>query len=96
MYLSYTQMKDMVPNIIQGKILVQETNQPLPNAHIKIMYGHEEVTTDSDGEFVLRSWQTFPLTLVIEHIQYDTNCINIQKPLSSYIILLKPKSELCV
>jgi hypothetical protein len=94
MYLSYTQMKDMIPNIIKGKILVQETNQALANAHIQIMYGQEEVITNSNGEFVLRSWQAFPLTLVVEHKQYDTNCISIQKPLSSYIILLKPKPEL--
>lgn len=94
MYLSYTEMKNMIPNIIQGKILEQETNTPLANAHIQIMYGEEEVVTNSNGEFVLRSWQAFPLTLVIEHRQYDTNCINIQKPLSSYIISLKPKSKL--
>lgn len=94
MYLSYTEMKNMTPNIIQGKIIEHETNQPLANAHIQVMYGQEEVITNIHGEFVLRSWQAFPLTLVVEHTQYDTNCINIQKPLSSYIISLKPKLKL--
>ena len=94
MYLSYTEMKNMIPNIIQGKIVEQETNQPLAYAHIQVMYGQEEVITNNNGEFILRSWQAFPLTLVVEHIQYDTNCINIPKPLSSYIISLKPKLKL--
>lgn len=93
MYLSYLEMKNITPNIIKGKVVTALTNQPLANAHIKIMYGQEEVTTNGNGEFVLRSWQAFPLTLVVEHKYYDTDCINIQKPLDNYIISLKPKQQ---
>lgn len=82
----------MTPNIIQGKIVVQETNKPLTNAHVQILYEQEEATTDIDGTFFLKSWQAFPLTLVVEHGNFKTEFVHIQKPLGSYTILLKLKS----
>jgi len=89
MYLSYTQIMDMTPNIIQGKILVQETNKPLTNAHVQILYEQEETTTDIDGIFFLKSWQAFPLTLVVEHCNFKTELVQLQKPLNSHTIFIK-------
>lgn len=81
----------MIPNIIQGKIVVQETNEPLTNAHVQILYENEDATTNLNGEFFLKSWQAFPLILVVEHKNFETELVHLKKPLNSYLVQLKRK-----
>lgn len=94
MYLSYNQIKEMTPNIIQGQIVAQHTNEPLENVHVNILYNSESVLSSNNGVFVLRLWQTFPITLVVEHKLFKSRVIKIQSPQKNCIISLQPNADI--
>lgn len=93
MYLSIKNLIEMIPTIIKGKILSKQTDQAIPNAHVKILYGQndEEVVSNKNGEFIIRSWQAYPLILIIEHKEFETNWYKIQQPTDDNIIHLEQK-----
>lgn len=92
MLLSYSQITDIQPNIIEGKFVSQQTNLPLSNVHVNILYDDEGVTSTSNGSFVLRLWQAFPVTLVVEHKAFKTQLIKVQSASKDFIISLHPKA----
>ena len=94
MYLSYNQIKEMTPNIIQGKIVSQQTNEPLENVHVNILYDDESALSNNNGQFTLRLWNSFPITLVIEHKKFQSKFIKIQSPQKDCIISLQPNAGL--
>lgn len=93
MYLSYNQIRDMAPNIIQGKIISQQTNEPLENVHVNILYDQGETISANNGSFTLNLWNTFPITLVVEHKQFQSKFIKIQSPQKDCIISLQPNAD---
>jgi len=82
----------MQPNIIQGTVVSQQTNEPLPNVHVNILYNDAETTSSNNGSFTLRLWQTFPVTLVIAHQQFHTKFVKVQSASKDFTISLQPNA----
>ncbi|MCR6719447.1 MAG: carboxypeptidase-like regulatory domain-containing protein [Chitinophagaceae bacterium] len=64
---------------LKGKV-VTENGQPVPGAHVFVVEGEEEGLSNGKGEFSLKTWNRFPLVLVVKTTGYPVKKINIQKP----------------
>lgn len=78
------------PVVIRGVVLDAATQQPVAMAHVFIVKGEEEATTDSKGVFVIRSWQSFPAQIKVQCKGYVLKQQSVgaeRKPLQ--IVLMK-------
>ena len=55
------------PVHIEGVVIEEATNKPLPNAYVYTVKGEEESLTNSNGVFVIKTWRALPVTLTIQH-----------------------------
>ena len=55
---------------ISGTVLHQKDQKPLENIYLYVIPGEEEAVTDKKGRFLITTWQSFPVTIVVEHHQY--------------------------
>jgi len=74
---------------IAGTVLHQKDQKPLENIYLYIIPGEEEAVTDKKGEFLITTWQSFPVTIVVEHHQYKKKQLKIYKPCNDLIIALE-------
>ena len=57
-------------NVLRGKV-INETNEPLAKALVKIKQIHQSVLTDHDGNFTFNNLPDTVYTLQVEHADYD-------------------------
>jgi hypothetical protein len=76
MLFSYNNIQQLIPVILEGIVLDKKTGRPLPGAHVYVVPG-EEAFTGADGEFMLKSWQPVPLTIIVEHTDYAAITVKI-------------------
>jgi len=76
---------------ITGTVLYQKDRKPLENTYVYIVAGEEEAVTDKKGKFLITTWQSFPLTIVVEHQHCKRIALKIDKPGSDLSIILNKK-----
>jgi len=64
-------------NKVSGTILDSETNQPVASANIIVKGKLTGAVTDANGKFELTTTLSFPLTLVISSIGYQSHELNV-------------------
>ena len=71
------QVNPTIKSHLNGIVLDEATNQPLPGAVVKIKGTTHVVSTDSDGKFSFVTGQSFPYTLVVSFIGYDQKTVTV-------------------
>jgi hypothetical protein len=67
-------------NNIEGRILVEETNEPIANANILIKSTEFGTTSYEDGQFSIIWYESYPVHLIVTHIGYQKKEISITGP----------------
>lgn len=90
MIVSYSNIQQLLPVIIEGKVLCN-TDIPLSGAQVYFVPRIEESITSADGEFRISTWLPLPLTLFVCHKNYESYKLTIDKVPQKLIIKLKEK-----
>lgn len=64
--------KAMINSTLNGTVIDQVTNQPLPGVTIQIKGTTHTAITDLDGKFYFQTGQKFPYILVVSYLGYAT------------------------
>ena len=83
--------KDDLPDLVKGKIVDHSNNLPIEKAYIYVVAGEEEALSHKDGSFEIMTWQKFPLTIQINHEQYQVEKMLYKSPNEKPVIRLTPK-----
>ncbi len=78
--------------IIQGSVTDAKTNEKLIGVSVLIKGSAKGVQTDYDGQFILKTTNNLPLTLVIKYLGFETKEININDSKTKLTVKLS-KSE---
>ena len=62
--------KPLIQSKLDGTVIDEITNQPIPGASVTIKGTTHGVITDSEGKFYFQTGQKFPYTLVVSYIGY--------------------------
>src|SRR3954464_9710517 len=54
-----------------GKVTDEKTQFPLGGATVQIKGAYHETLADNDGEFIIKTKQQFPLTIVVSYVGYE-------------------------
>lgn len=82
------------PVVIRGQVIAAATGQPVTNAHVYIIDGEEEALTNSNGEFIIESWQKTPVTITVNaYRQYAKTSVVVANPSQRQVIRLKTQSQ---
>ena len=86
---AFTAVQKKSSVVIQGTVTAN--NNPVSRAHVYVVDGEEEALTNSKGEFKITTWQTLPLTITIEHADYETQKVRVSNALQRQQVVLKKK-----
>jgi hypothetical protein len=90
MIVSYSNIQQLLPMIIEGKVL-SNTNIPLGGAQVYFVPRIEETVTSDKGEFKITTWMSLPVTLIVCHKNYESHKITITAQPQQLVIKLKEK-----
>jgi hypothetical protein len=90
MILSYNNMQQLLPAIIEGKVFCN-TNIPVGGAQVYFVPRIEEAITTDDGEFKITTWMPLPITLIVCHKNYESYKLTISSTRQKLVIKLKEK-----
>ena len=76
-------------NIISGKVIDQQTRQPLTGAHVLIKDSYVGTNTNNDGVFELNP-ESSSVTLVIRYVGYETREVQVDADQTELLIELEP------
>lgn len=76
--------------VIEG-VVTNEKKQPLQNVHLYVILGEEEAFTNDKGEFSFKTYQSFPLKLMVESKGYEEKTIALTAAPPRLSIVLKQK-----
>lgn len=76
---------------IRGKVIQTDNQQAIKKAYVYIISGEEETLSLSDGQFSIRTWQKFPIKVVVEHRDYLPASALLKKSEHELVISLKKK-----
>ena len=62
----------IINSTLNGTVIDQVTNQPIPGVNIQIKGTTHTAVTDLDGKFYFQTGQKFPYTLIVSYIGYIT------------------------
>ncbi len=82
--------KDEVKKV-KGIVVERVTGKPVANVHVYIVHGEEEAMTDSNGSFIIDSWQSFPLKITVEGIGFKRVVTVIEKENKKHTIAIDRK-----
>ena len=60
----------LINSTLNGTVIDQVTNQPLPGVSVQIKGTTHGVITDAEGKFYFQTGQKFPYTLIVSYIGY--------------------------
>lgn len=69
--ISFAQVNPTIKSTLNGTVLDQTTNQPLPGAVVRIKGTTHSVSADSEGKFSFRTGQSFPYILLVSYLGYE-------------------------
>ncbi|GAB2827298.1 hypothetical protein GCM10027043_31130 [Ferruginibacter profundus] len=90
MILSYNNMQQLLPSIIEGKVICN-TNIPVGGAQVYFVPRIEETITTEEGEFKIATWMPLPITLIVCHKNYESYKLTISSTTQKLVIKLKEK-----
>lgn len=79
MIISFTDYLKTAPRTINGTVENAGTGIPVENALIYVTKGNEEVLSSRNGTFSLKTWQELPVKIVIEHPDFSTQTVVLDK-----------------
>lgn len=89
---NFSPLKLEVPTVIEGVVVADaKPATPVSRVHVFVIDGEEETLTNEKGEFKITTWQSAPITLTIEHSQYETQRIKISTTTKRQQVVLKKK-----
>ena len=91
MIFSYNDFIKTTPIQLHGTVEDIETGKPIASALLFVVKGNEENITNNKGEFKLATWQKLPLTLTIEHADYNTENIKVTEGAGTLKIKIRKK-----
>jgi hypothetical protein len=91
MILSYSDFIKTSPLLVQGTVVDVETGKPVNKAYLYIIQGSEEILSGNDGSFKISSWQKLPLTVTVEHADYEREVIKVTDASAPLKIRLRKK-----
>jgi hypothetical protein len=74
---------------ISGTVMHEKDQKPLENTYLYVISGEEEAVTDKKGKFLITTWQSFPVTVIVVHHHCKKKELKIYKPCSDLIITLE-------
>ncbi len=78
--------------VVQGVLLDSETKQPIPFANIALQGKYRGTSTNALGEFVI-TLDTLPTSLVVSHVSYIKQIVNIKRANQPLALTLTPKES---
>lgn len=75
-------------SVIVGKVVDQQSKQPIAEASISISDTLKATLTDQSGFFALKTNASYPFTLVIKFLNYQTQRLHINAPTDTLAIAL--------
>ena len=89
--LSILDLNSGIPHTIK-RIVVQPRNfRHIHNAHILILSSEEEAITKDDERFELKTWQSLPFQLKVEHPNYSSAEIVAEDTDHKFLLSLQAK-----
>lgn len=79
MIISFTDYLKTAPRTISGTVENAGTGAPVENALVYISKGNEEVLTTRSGNFSLKTWQDLPVKIIVEHPDFSTTTVLLDK-----------------
>ena len=79
------------PEQVKGVVVDNSTGAPIEKAYLYIVSGEEEALTTKDGSFELTTWQKFPVSIEVQHQQYQTTTVVFKTTADKAIIKLQLK-----
>ena len=93
MIFSYKEALQLIPTTVQGVVIEQSSGKPVNKAHVYTIRGEEEVLSRTSGEFSIATWQKLPVTVVIEHKDYETVKVTVRNSSDKLIVKLLKRSS---
>jgi outer membrane receptor protein involved in Fe transport len=78
---------------INGSVVDEETNQPLPGVNIVVKGTYTGVSADFDGNFSITTEEEFPITLEVSYLGFGTKTIEVTSADAALNISLAPGSD---
>ena len=78
---------------INGSVVDEETNQPLPGVNIVVKGTYTGVSADFDGNFTITTEEELPITLEVSYLGFATKSIEVTSAVSAINILLSPGAD---
>ena len=78
---------------INGTVVDEETNQPLPGVNIVVKGTYTGVSADFDGNFTITTEEELPLTLEVSYLGFVTKSIEVTSADDAMNISLAPGSD---
>jgi len=78
---------------INGTVVDEETNQPLPGVNIVVKGTYTGVSADFDGNFTITTQEELPLTLEVSYLGFVTKSIEVTSADDAMNISLAPGSD---
>ena len=88
-YSDYVRVKEATR--LRGTVYDADTGEPLEKVHIYIQLGTEEVLSNNKGEFLLSTWEKFPITVTAALNNYTTETTTIKEAAPDLKITLRKK-----
>jgi hypothetical protein len=88
MILSFTDMIRVIPAEVKGVVVSGPDKKPVAKAYVVVVPGEEEALTDANGNFTLRTWQSLPVTLTVQHTNYQTRKVQVSDTQHTQLIQL--------
>jgi hypothetical protein len=77
--------------VVSGTVVSDKTGKAVVNAHVYIIDGEDEALTNAKGEFSIRTSQKLPVTLTVEHTNYQKTSISVSNALQKQVIRLQAR-----
>jgi hypothetical protein len=90
-FASSSKKENSSPQLVKGKLLDSRNQQPVEGAYIYIVSGEEEALSSKEGAFEITTWQAFPVTIKINHDQYQRSEVVYKKGEANHVIKLQKK-----
>jgi hypothetical protein len=90
MIVSYTNIQQLLPLIIEGKV-ISDHNIPISGAQVYFVPRIEETHTTENGNFKITTWMSLPVTMVVCHKNFECHKQTIVDTTKTLVIKLKEK-----
>ncbi len=77
-----------------GKVIDEKSQFPLGSATVQIKGAYHETLADNNGEFIIKTKQQFPFTLVVSYVGYETKEVVVTNAQKVIVSLSENKSNL--